>query len=37
MRQLTEAEVEQSGKAMMRRATRVMNKRVLDMAKRIQV
>lgn len=36
MRQLTEAEVEQSGKAMMRRATKVMNKRVLDMAKRIQ-
>lgn len=38
MRQLTEAEMEPSGQALMRRATKVMNRRgVLDMAKRIQV
>jgi len=38
MKQLTEAEIEPSGQALMRRATKVMNRRnVLDMAKRIQV
>ncbi|XP_066934985.1 unconventional myosin-IXb-like isoform X1 [Clytia hemisphaerica] len=36
MRQLTEAEIDTTGQAMMRRATKVMNRRVLDMAKRIQ-
>ena len=37
MRQLTEAEIDTTGQAMMRRATKVMNRRVLDMAKKIQV
>lgn len=37
MRQLTEAEIDTTGQAMMRRATNVMNRRVLDIARRIQV
>ena len=37
MRQLTEAEVDTTGQDMIRRATKVMNRRVLDIAKRIQV
>ena len=37
MRQLTEAEIDTTGQDMIRRATKVMNRRVKDMAKKIQV